>query len=229
MKHVFIAIPAYTWTVYLATMRSIITDMQSLIARGDQVTIFDESGSTDLPDARAVAVASFMESGATHLVHVDNDVCWQAGALLQLVDAGADMVGGVYPKRADPIEYPVRFIPDRAELWADPVTGLLEVEALPGGFVCVTRNLIERMISAYPESRFKSTRYGSDGDLYALYEPMFIDGRRMGEDYAFCRRWRDIGGKVWADPEIHMAHIGPKAFIGHMGNWLRGGIDGNRI
>lgn len=228
MKHVFIAIPAYTWTVYLATMRSIIADTQAFIARGDKVTIFDESGSTDLPDARAVSVAAFIKSGATHLVHVDNDVCWQTGGLLRLVDAGVGMVGGVYPKRCDPLDFPVRFIPEREELWADTETGLLEVEAIPGGFVCMTRETIDRMIAAYPETRFRSTRYGSEDELHALYEPMFIDGRRRGEDYAFCYRWRAIGGKVWADPEIHMAHIGPKAFVGRMGDWLRSGIDGNR-
>jgi hypothetical protein len=43
----------------------------------------------------------------------------------------------------------------------------------------------------------------------------------MGEDYAFCRRWTDMGGKVWVNPEIKMGHVGYKTFQGHLGDWLR--------
>lgn len=220
-KHVCIAIPAYAWTVFLPTMRSIITDLHALILRGDKVSIFDESGSTDLPDARAVIVAQFMESDGTHLVSLDNDVCWEPGALVRLVDHPVDMVAGAYPKRIDPIEFAIRFLPDREELWADPETGLLEVEACQGGFVRYTRAVFEKMMAAYPESKFSSARYGSDGFLYALFEPMFIDGHRRGEDFAFCHRWRAIGGQVWVDPEIKMGHAGNKMFIGQFGEWLK--------
>jgi hypothetical protein len=219
-KHIMIAVPAYTWSVTIPTMRSVIADMTLLMQRGDKVSLFDESGSTDLPDARAVMVGHFLKSDATHLVSLDNDICWQAGALLKLIDYPVDMVAGVYPKRKDPIEYPVRWLPTPT-LQADPETGLLEVEAAPGGFVRYTRNCLETMTANYPSLRFKSTRYGTEDDLYALFEPMFIDGRRMGEDFAFCRRWRDIGGQVWINPEIKMGHIGPKMFEGHLGHWLR--------
>lgn len=220
-KHVCIAVPAYTWTVFIPTMRSIITDLLTLTQRGDRVTILDESGSTDLPDARAVNVAKFMECGGTHLVSIDNDVCWEAGALVRLIDYPVDMVAGVYPKRQDPIEFPLTFPDEATELWADPDTGLLEAKEVQGGFVRFTRAVFEQMFAAYPDLQFRSTRYGSDAPLYALFEPMFVDGRRKGEDFAFCRRWRAIGGKVWVDPEIRMAHIGNKAFIGSLGDWLR--------
>jgi hypothetical protein len=33
---------------------------------------------------------------------------------------------------------------------------------------------------------------------------------------------RAIGGRVWVDPEINMAHMGNKAFAGSLGQWLRG-------
>jgi hypothetical protein len=221
-RHIVIAIPAYTWTVYLPTMRSIIADMQTLISRGDKVTIYDESGSTDLPDARAVAAAHFLhETDGTHLVSVDNDVCWQAGGLVRLVDAGVDLVAGVYPKRRDPLEFPVRYIKDRAELWADPETGLLEVECVPGGFTCVTRSMLERMTTAHPDLVFRSSRYGADTPICGLYEPIREDGMRIGEDFSFCLRWRALGGKVWVDPDITMAHMGNKAFTGCFGDWLR--------
>lgn len=223
MKHVVIAVPAYTGVVHLGTMRSIITDCMVLTARGDVVSIDDECGSTDLPDARAAMVARFLAGNGTHLVNVDNDVVWEPGALVRLVDYPVDCVAGVYPKRQDPIQFPVRYLQDRTELWADPETGLLELEAVQGGFVRYSRACLERMSSVYRHLAFRTSRY-PDLELPGLWrEVMTDDGRKLGEDFAFFHRWREIGGQVWADPNVIMAHIGPKAFVGRFGDWLKEG------
>ena len=36
----------------------------------------------------------------------------------------------------------------------------------------------------------------------------------MSEDYGFCRLWRSIGGRVWVDPAIQLAHIGHHIYTG---------------
>lgn len=220
-RHVVIAIPAYSGTVHLGTMRSVIHDTMALVQRGDRVSIYDESGSTDLPDARAQMVHRFLSGDGTDLVNIDNDICWEAGALLRLVDLPVDCVGGAYPKREDPIQFPVRYLPDREDLIADPQTGLLEVEAIQGGFVRYRRAMLERMCEAYSDLWFSTTRYPGER-LHALFEPLrFSDGRKFGEDFSFFHRWRAIGGQVWVDPNVTMAHVGLKAFIGNLGDWLK--------
>jgi hypothetical protein len=78
-KHVWIAIPAYTGTIHLSTMRSVISDMLKLAERGDRVTIFDESGNAMIGDCRGLICAQFLASDATHLVFVDSDVSWAEG------------------------------------------------------------------------------------------------------------------------------------------------------
>ena len=35
-----------------------------------------------------------------------------------------------------------------------------------------------------------------------------------GEDFTFCKRWRDIGGKVYLDALLRFQHIGRKAWSG---------------
>jgi len=221
MKHVVIAVPAYTWQVHIATMRSIIADLVALTSRGDKVTILDESGSGDLADARAVIVAQFLATTGTHLVNIDADVCWPAGSVLRLVDAGVECVGAAYPMRIDELAFPVRYLPGE-NLIADPVTKLLKVRALQGGFVCYTRGMLERMTQHYEALAYRTTRY-PDGVLYGLFDALYTDERRkLGEDYAFFERWGAMGGEVWCDPEITMGHIGFKMFHGSLGNHLRG-------
>jgi hypothetical protein len=220
--HIVIGVPAYTGTMHLGTVRSLFRDMTSLMQRGDKVSILDECDSCYLDDTRAALVAKFLDGDGDVLISIDHDVTWQADALLRLIDHPVDFCAGVYPYRKLPIEYPVRWLPEK-ELWADPETGLLEVEGAPGGFVKYSRSMLQRMVEAYSDLEFLCGR-SPTGKAVGLFESYRIgDGHKLGDDYAFCRRWRDLGGKVWIDPEIKMAHVGNHAFIGHLGDWLRNG------
>ena len=40
-------------------------------------------------------------------------------------------------------------------------------------------------------------------------------GRYLSEDYAFCRRWRDIGGKVFIDINSKLDHQGQHVWRGN--------------
>ena len=199
-------------------MRSVLTDLLALQARGDAVTIYDESGNAMIADCRAVIVAQFLASDATDLVFVDSDVAWEAGTLLKLVDAPVDFVAAIYPQRKDPINYCVSWL-DKTDLVAED--GLLEVQGVPAGCMRLSRSMLEKMVAHYPDTQFHCDAAPND-TAYALFDPYRIGKLKFGEDYAFCRRWRDIGGKVWIDPEIRMGHVGYKTFTGSIGEWLRG-------
>ncbi len=217
-KHIWIAIPAYTGQIHLGTMRSILSDLLTLQERGDMVTIFDESGNALLADGRAVIVAKFLASDGTDLVFVDSDVIWERGALVRLVDHPVECVAGIYPQRKDPITYAMQWLPGE-ELWSDE-NGLIEVAGVPAGFLRLSRSMLEKMIAAYPETEFYVETL-DDHKAYALFDPWRDGVIKYGEDYSFCRRWREIGGKVFIDPEILMGHVGYKTFMGSIGEWLR--------
>ena len=215
-RHVVLAIPAYSGTIHLGTMRSIVGDMTTLMKRGDRVSVDDESDNTDIADARATMVAKFLEGDGDELVFVDNDVIWEAGALVRLLDHPVELVAGLYRKRVDPVSYPVRWIVSRPELRAE--NGLLEVAGVPGGFTRCSRSMLEQMVRAYADLTYD--RRGRA--IVGLFDAYRIGRAKLSEDFSFCQRWRDIGGKVWIDPEIRMTHVGLHGFTGHLGEWLRG-------
>lgn len=216
--NVTIAIPAYTGQICMGTMRSLINDLIGLVSRGDTFNLVDNIGSAIISDCRGVIATNFYHTDSDCLVFIDDDVAWQAGALLKLIDHPVDLVGGVYPYRAENMTYPVKYL-DKPELWADPETGLLEVAAIPTGFMKISRNCMDKMIEAYPQQYYHKS--ATNEMFYDLFGHLTIDDRKYGEDYSFCMRWSKIGGKVWCDPEIKMGHIGLKVFEGHLGNWLR--------
>ena len=217
---VMVAIPAYTGTIHLGTMRSLFTDLLALQARGDQWTVQDECGNGLIAHARALIVAQFLKSECDVLVFVDSDVCWQAGALLKLIDYPVDMVAGLYPQRRDPINFCLNWTA-QGELWADPETGLLESNGVPAGFMKLSRTQLEAMVEQYTDTEFYCENAPGQ-KAWHLFGDYRIGKHLMGEDYAFCRRWRDMGGRIWVDPEIEMGHVGFKTFPGHLGQWLKG-------
>lgn len=215
-KHVMVAVPAYAGTVYLPTMRALMTDFLALAKRGDAVTLRDDVGCTMIEDLRAETMAAFLDSNCTHLIMVDHDVVWPAGALLRMVDHPVDLVGGIYPQRRDPVTFSVRTIADGAYP-VDPETGLVEVMGVHGGFMRLTRSCAQKMWDAYKETLLIE-RNGKE--FVGCFEPYHIGRRKLGEDYAFCQRWLDLGEKCWVDPGFDMGHIGLKMWHGRFGEFV---------
>lgn len=215
---VMVAIPAYSGQLHMGTVRSLFTDLQTLSARGDHWTLNDECGSGLIAQTRGQQVAQFLASDCDQLVFIDDDVCWEAGAMLRLLDHDVDFAMGVYPYRRDPIAFPVHWT-DAKELWAE--NGLLEIRGGPFGFVKLRREGVQSLYDAHEELEFqcRDAPEGKARHLFGDYWPEA--GLLLGEDMAFCARWRDHGGKVWLDPEIKFGHIGFKTFEGHLGDWLR--------
>ena len=96
--------------------------------------------------------------------------------------------------------------------------GLLEVVDGATGFMLIKREVIEKMIKHYPETRYIPEVYDERSQKgmpkYALFDTMIEDGRYLSEDYTFCRRWQNMGGKIYVDPSIVLDHVGTYTFKG---------------
>jgi hypothetical protein len=92
--------------------------------------------------------------------------------------------------------------------------------------MCIKRHVIYDMMKRYPE-----LNYVPDGPpnhpqahLHWLFFDCMVDpesGRYLSEDYAFCRRWRDMGGKVYVDVDTPLQHLGQMAYSGNLFQSLR--------
>jgi len=216
-----IAVPHYDGKIFATTARSLIGDFAELFRRGDAVRIRDLQG-TCIHIARARLMHNFAFEGESDvLVYVDSDVGWPKGQLVDLVDTiqghKTELVGGIYPKKTDPVEWPVSFIQDRQELRADPDNGLLEISAVPAGFLAISRRGVERILLHYASDAYEHLGQKTPG----VFDPIRVGDKMLQEDYAFCHRWREIGGQVWTNPEWKFTHSGNKVWGGCLGDWLR--------
>jgi hypothetical protein len=95
--------------------------------------------------------------------------------------------------------------------------GTLSGFGIPAGFLKVTRAAVERFKEAYPELIF-----GPKSEYVDLFNHGAHKGLWWGEDFAFARRWRDLGGDVVLMPNLNITHHLPdKAFPGNLHTFLR--------
>jgi len=189
---------------------------------------------------RNTLVAKFLDTEtATHLLFVDADISFSVEQVVRMLQFDADVVAGMYPLKiidwdqdavaratsGEPLNTaPLRYVGvscvgDEFEARDGFVAGTYAGT----GFMMIRRAVFERMTAAFPETRYTAVHTrktpSSSPHQYALFDCM-IDpdtGHYLSEDYAFCRRWRKIGGRIWLDTRGELTHIGTHEFEGKPG------------
>jgi hypothetical protein len=200
---------------------SIADTMVHLGAKGLAADYWLHCGDCHVDDARNFMVRQFLMSGAPVLVFIDDDVGWDAADLIRIVKATGDVVGGCYPLKQDREDYPLRIRADLDYMQARD-DGLLEVEGVPTGFMAIKRKVLEAMSERRKYMSYNARGFSKTEPQHpVIFERMTIGGNRWSGDLNFCREVREIGFKVFVDPEMSFTHEGSKRWRGHLGNWLR--------
>jgi hypothetical protein len=234
--HLFIATPCYGGMVHQRYMQSVCELLLVAQNDGSRVSVHLLGNDSLITRARNTMVSMFLDSDATHLLFIDADIGFSPMEVVRLVRLNRDVAAGSYPLKIihtgpEVVDHigageglataVLRYVgapvdgDERAEQ-----DGFVTAEYAGTGFMLIRREALERMIAAYPETRFTTAHDRSEPNpsrnLYALFDCM-IDpgtGEYLSEDYTFCRRWRDIGGEVWLDMNSRLQHTGPWEFAG---------------
>ena len=226
MQKVVIAIPCHSGLLNSECVLSLLAAQHLLAAKGIECEVNIINGCAYLPVARNTLVAMFMkDKDATDLFFIDADVGFDPTAVIKLLARPESIVAGIYPLKRDLVGYPVKIkTSEGSPLGRD---GLIEAESLPTGFMRIKRAAFEELEKAYPELKYGATVVNTLGaDVDEAYD--FFNMGAIGssewttEDFAFCQRWRDIGGTLWVYPDIEFTHTGNKAFTGNYHKYLKG-------
>lgn len=178
----------------------------------------------------------------THLLMLDADVVVPTEGLVGLVRSGHDVAAcavalrNVNWDRAKelaagkpnvPVEQ-LRLVSTQYAVWFEDWTttaidGFAPVKAIGSAAMAISRDALVRV------SESSLVQYASEGMIAAdqqhsgwtFFDPLVDDdGVYLSEDYAFCHRWRALGGTVWADVVTTTRHIGPVAIVGDIAGSL---------
>ena len=237
--HIVICTPCYGGQVFQNYFMSILRFVFMANKHSIPVSFIVRGGDSLIPRIRNSIVAEVLASPQyTHLMWVDADIGFDPEAIIRLILADKDVACGLYPLKK--IVWPEKLPADMtlAEFNArythypyNPLPGavfdqdgFVEVRDAPTGFMLVKREVLERMVAHYPDLKYTpEIMLGLEGlaDTIANFHYRFFDvmtepnnGRYLSEDYAFCRRWQEMGGKIYIDGRSKLTHQGSHMFEG---------------
>ena len=185
---------------------------------------------------------------ATHMMFIDADINFDALDILHMLQHDKDIIVGAYPKKdlnwnnikqnvvnntsidanllnSVGSNYALNFkynLDDDTQK-IQMTDGLALLKDAATGFMLIKREVIMKMIKEYPDLYFNND-LNLDPE-FSKWTYLFFDTylepdtkRYLSEDYAFCRRWQNIGGEILLDPLVKLDHTGHFVFNGNLNN-----------
>lgn len=183
-----IAVPALDY-IHTEFVRCLIALINKLRSDRVQFEIKIESG-TLVYVARDKLANYAINNEFSHVLWLDSDIVFQDTIIEDLEFSGADFVTGIYHSRRTPFVSTVfrKIEPPEWYKLDDYPHEPFEIAGCGFGAVLIKTQILK--------------------DVMLSQKTCFCPIRNMGEDLAFCKRARESGYKIIADPTVRLGHIG---------------------
>jgi len=232
MTKLFLSVPCYGGQCLEAFAASLIRLAGVCRKEGIELYLDTTENESLVQRARNVSLGRFMQkSDAEYFMFIDADIHFAPESVIRLIKSGHDFCCASYPKKVvmwdqakegiqsgdnrPPVMLASSLVMNFKAQQSRVVDGFVEVLDGPTGFMLFKRSVVERMQERYPELNCVNDHQNKDFDTYCALFDCMIDPetkRYLSEDYAFCRRWQQMGGKIWADTTTTLGHVGNLGF-----------------
>lgn len=244
---ILLATPCYGGLVHQGYMQSVLMLQRICDKIGWNLIVKTHGNESLIPRGRNLYVAMTLGfAQITHLLYVDADITFNAEAIVRMVQEDRDVTAGIYPKKGinwGKVRDYARDHPDVDPTKLENVCseyvlnmdggnvpiqrGFIKIRYAGTGMLLIKRSVIEKMVEAYPETKYVNDIQGYDlpelrNNFYALFDCIIHpDSRRyLSEDYLFCERWIKLGGEIWADLNAQLTHTGTYDFKGNFAEFI---------
>jgi hypothetical protein len=197
--------------------------------------------------AKAMAI-----DGISHFLFIDSDVIWQPYDVFKLLLSDKYIVGGAVPRKEimwnNIIKHPncinvfnnknktqysnelffqhklVSYNTKHASESISIHKNLTRVEHISTGFLMIKRAAIEKMICAFPNTKYDDNlnvlNENENKNAHSLFDTYTEKNDVLTEDWVFCRRWQNMGGSIWLNVAIDLSTTGQYIYNGSYYNSL---------
>jgi|SRR5882672_1249439 len=223
MSHnVYIHIPAFGQMISATSFLTSHALRDTLIGKGIGSAISSISF-PDIAELRSMILTIWYDTcpHSDYLLFFDADMGFDPNLVLDMVLFSEPIVGTLYRHRREPTTWVGSGL-------GGPITqrrgGFIEVEGVGGGVLLIRRDVVTTMLQAMPQlvdtriafhPAFDTIKQAGANRLIRAFEKLDIPDRGLiSEDLAFCFRWRQCGGQVWANVNHRISHVGPYDYAG---------------
>jgi hypothetical protein len=239
--HILIGTPAYDDQVFVPYHNSVLGLIGYFRDRGVQWTSFVKVATIIAHARNQIAQAVLEDKAITHLLFVDADMGFGTQLVHKMLAFDQPVVSCLYPKRRPHYEQLAALLrdgasPAEATSAAQSHVGedallrvdgefvrrgdFLQTRAAGTGVMLIKREVFERF-AEFPDLWVKA-----NGPYPASFQPFAPlrdeeTGFWYSEDYAFCIRWRNLGGELWSCFNETITHAGRERYKANFTDRLR--------
>ena len=222
-------------------------EFQQLCFKKNVEVTFQIMKSSLVTQGRNLCVSGFLESNCTHMLFVDSDILFNAESIFKMIERDKDVIAIPYPlktlmwdkafkkmqdgeiKKPDDIRKWLHTYPMKIENMHDinVERGVIEVTHSPTGCMLIKRQVFDKMIKAYPDKQIVQKtvingEYVDKPHMWNFFDTIHDPETKtyLGEDFSFCKLWREIGGKCYAFIDDPIAHVGEHQYQGRFADEL---------
>ena len=192
---------------------------------------------------RNLCVSSLLNSEHkySHLLFIDADINFTPESIFEMIALDKEVIAIPYPMKTinwDKVDrlskevkyknstelstlgftYPIK-VEDTSNIIVQ--NNVIEVTHAPTGCMLIKRQVFDKMIEKYPNLEINQPTILNGEEtktknLYNFFDTLHdpITKKYYGEDFGFCQKWTDIGGKCYCYIEDFITHVGEYQFSG---------------
>jgi len=213
---------------------------KDFMKKGNSVSFLMHKSSL-ITQGRNLTVASFLETDADYLLFLDSDIAVGTHVIEKMINSNKEVICVPYPlksiqwmklkerfergliKTEEDMEtggctYPVR-LEDASNIVMDK--GIIEITHAPAGCLLIKRSVFDKLIKTFPDRKIKQKsvingQYEEKKYYYNFFDTIHDKETQtyMGEDFGFCKLWKEVGGKIFAVVDEYIMHVGEHQYIG---------------
>ena len=216
-------------------------ELQQLCFKHKIKITFQLLKSSLVTQGRNLCVSGFLDTNYSHMLFIDSDIYFKPKSILEMIKKDKDIISIPYPlktimwdKAMERIKnnriknisdlkkafntYPMK-VENPENITLD--NGVIEVTHSPTGCMMIKRQVFDKLIEKYPDKgiiqkQVINGEYVNRPNLWNFFDCLHDPETKtyLGEDFSFCKLWKDIGGKCYAYVPDSIIHVGEHQYEG---------------